>query len=149
MMSCHRGNSRDRTTAWHARAIAKFDAVPDRISSIQARERAADAPVSRSSHRFRLAFAAAANRADVLATGGDSAGEMAFRRRLCIRPSRSAVYRMRHPVVGRLTVTQQLLTAPQAPGQTLVICSAPKHSPSAAALQLLARTIEHGDAGPG
>jgi len=58
-----------------------------------------------------------------------------------IRPSQSAVYQMRHPLVGRLTVTHQLLTTTQAPGQTLVICSAPKHSPSAEALSLLARTI--------
>jgi transcriptional regulator with XRE-family HTH domain len=58
-----------------------------------------------------------------------------------IRPSQSAVYRMRHPLVGRLTITQQLLTTTQAPGQTLVICSAPRHSPSAEALSLLARTI--------
>lgn len=58
-----------------------------------------------------------------------------------IRPSQSAVYRMRHPLVGRLTVTQQLLTAPQAPGQTLVICSAPKDSPSTEALRLLAHAI--------
>jgi transcriptional regulator with XRE-family HTH domain len=58
-----------------------------------------------------------------------------------IRPSQSAVYRMQHPVVGRLTITQQLLTTAQAPGQTLVICSAPKHSPSAEALSLLTRTI--------
>jgi transcriptional regulator with XRE-family HTH domain len=58
-----------------------------------------------------------------------------------IRSSRSAVYRMQHPVVGRLTITQQLLTTAQAPGQTLVICSAPKDSPSAEALSLLARTV--------
>ncbi|MFC4949707.1 helix-turn-helix domain-containing protein [Pseudonocardia sp. GCM10023141] len=56
-----------------------------------------------------------------------------------IRPSQSAVYRMRHPVVGRLTVTQQLLTSVQAPGQTLVICSAPKGTSSAAALRLLSQ----------
>jgi transcriptional regulator with XRE-family HTH domain len=58
-----------------------------------------------------------------------------------IRPSQSAVYRMQHPVVGRLTITQQLLTTAQAPGQTLVICSAPRDSPSAGALSLLARTV--------
>jgi transcriptional regulator with XRE-family HTH domain len=57
-----------------------------------------------------------------------------------IRPSQSAVYRMQHPLVGRLTITQQLLTTAQAPGQTLVICSAPKQSPSSEALALLART---------
>jgi hypothetical protein len=56
-----------------------------------------------------------------------------------VRPAQSAVYRMQHPLVGRLTVTQQLLTAPQAPGQTLVICSAARHTPSAEALRLLAQ----------
>ncbi|HEV2375451.1 MAG TPA: helix-turn-helix transcriptional regulator [Streptosporangiaceae bacterium] len=58
-----------------------------------------------------------------------------------IRPSQSAVYRMQHPLIGRLTVTQQLLSTPQAPDQTLVICSAPKDSPSSEALSLLVRTI--------
>lgn len=57
-----------------------------------------------------------------------------------IRPSRSALYRMQHPVFGRLTVTQQLLRTAQAPGQTLVICSALRNSPFAEALALLART---------
>ncbi len=56
-----------------------------------------------------------------------------------IKSSRSAVYRMRHPLVGHLTVTQQMLTTPQAPDQTLVICSAPKHSSSTEALRLLAQ----------
>jgi transcriptional regulator with XRE-family HTH domain len=60
-----------------------------------------------------------------------------------IRTSQSAVYRMQHPVVGRLTVTQQLLTSAQAPGQTLVICSAPKDTPSAEALRLLSQSIRH------
>jgi MmyB-like transcription regulator ligand binding domain len=58
-----------------------------------------------------------------------------------IRPSQSAVYRMQHPIIGHLTITQQLLTTAQAPGQTLVICSAPKNTPSAQALSLLARTL--------
>lgn len=58
-----------------------------------------------------------------------------------IRPSQSAIYRMQHPLVGRLDVTQQLLTTPQAPGQTLVLCSTPKNSPSTTALRLLAQTI--------
>jgi transcriptional regulator with XRE-family HTH domain len=58
-----------------------------------------------------------------------------------ISPPQSVVYRMQHPVVGRLTVTQQPLTMAQAPGQTLVICSAPRHSPSAQALSLLACTL--------
>jgi transcriptional regulator with XRE-family HTH domain len=59
-----------------------------------------------------------------------------------IRPSHSAAYRMQHPLIGRLTVTQQLLPTTQAPGQTLVICSAPRHSPSAEALSLLARMAQ-------
>jgi transcriptional regulator with XRE-family HTH domain len=58
-----------------------------------------------------------------------------------VRPAQSAVYRMQHPLVGHLTVTQQFLTSPQAPGQTLVVCSAPKHSPSAQALRLLGGLI--------
>ncbi|MDQ2661625.1 MAG: helix-turn-helix transcriptional regulator [Actinomycetota bacterium] len=55
-----------------------------------------------------------------------------------VRPSNSATYRMRHPLVGSLSVTQQLLTAAQAPGQTVVICTAPAGSSSSEALGLLA-----------
>lgn len=56
-----------------------------------------------------------------------------------IRPSNSAIYQMRHPLVGPVTVKQQLLTTAEAPGQTLVICTAPKGSPSTEALHLLGR----------
>jgi transcriptional regulator with XRE-family HTH domain len=58
-----------------------------------------------------------------------------------IRNSTTVVYRMRHPLVGRLDVTQQLLTSAEAPGQTLVVCTAPAGSASFEALQLLARLI--------
>lgn len=58
-----------------------------------------------------------------------------------IRPSQPATYRMQHPLVGRLTITQQFLTTAQAPGQTLVICTAPAKSASAEALRLLTQSI--------
>ena len=58
-----------------------------------------------------------------------------------VRPSNSSVYRMQHPLVGRLTVTQQLLSSASAPGQTLVLCTAARDSASAQALRLLAHSI--------
>ncbi len=56
-----------------------------------------------------------------------------------IKTSTSSTYRMQHPLVGRLVVTQQLLTGAEHPEQTLLLCSTQAGSPSAAALQLLAR----------
>jgi len=56
-----------------------------------------------------------------------------------IRTSTTAVYRMRHPLVGRLDLTQQLLTSAEAPGQTLIICTAPADSTSSEALRLLSQ----------
>jgi len=56
-----------------------------------------------------------------------------------IRPSSSAIYHMRHPLVGPVTLKQQFLTNAEAPGQTTVICTAPKGSPSCEALLLLAQ----------
>lgn len=58
-----------------------------------------------------------------------------------VRQSNSSVYRMQHPLVGPLTVTQQLLSSTSAPGQTLVLCTAPRDSPSGRALRLLAHSI--------
>lgn len=58
-----------------------------------------------------------------------------------IRSSASAKYRMRHPLVGNLEVTQQLLTSAETPGQTLVVCTAPARSPSSEALRLLAQLV--------
>jgi transcriptional regulator with XRE-family HTH domain len=54
-----------------------------------------------------------------------------------IRTSTTAVYRMHHPLVGRIDVTQQLLTSSEASGQTVIICTAPQGSPSAEGLRLL------------
>lgn len=58
-----------------------------------------------------------------------------------IRSSTSAKYRMRHPLVGHLEVTQQLLTSAETPGQTLIVCTAPARSPSSEALRLLALLV--------
>ncbi|REK91264.1 XRE family transcriptional regulator [Streptomyces inhibens] len=50
----------------------------------------------------------------------------------------------RHPVVGPLTLTDELLTLPDDPGQRVVIYHAEPGSPSAAALRLLAATAAAG-----
>ena len=54
-----------------------------------------------------------------------------------IRTSTTAVYRMHHPLVGRIDVTQQLLTNSESSGQTVVLCTAPQGSPSAEGLRIL------------
>jgi len=58
-----------------------------------------------------------------------------------IKTSSAATYRMRHPVVGPLTVTQQMLSTLQAPEQNVVICTAPTGSATSTALALLTRPI--------
>ena len=58
-----------------------------------------------------------------------------------MRDSSSDSYRMRHPLVGDLTVTQQTLAFPQAPGRTVVICTAAADSASTQALDLLGRLV--------
>lgn len=60
-------------------------------------------------------------------------------------------YDLRHPLVGDLTVTQQTLRSVQNPEQTLVTCTVPAGSPSAAALSLLAHSAYPGpgDGGAG
>jgi transcriptional regulator with XRE-family HTH domain len=50
----------------------------------------------------------------------------------------TARYELRHPQVGSLTVTQQTLRSVEQPDQTLVACTAPPGSASAAALTMLA-----------
>ena len=50
----------------------------------------------------------------------------------------TASYELRHPQVGNLTVTQQTLRSIERPDQTLVTCTAPAGSASAAALAMLA-----------
>lgn len=59
-----------------------------------------------------------------------------------IRTSPTATYRMRHPLIGMVTVTQQLLTTAYAPEQTVVVCTSPADSASSHALRLLARIAD-------
>jgi transcriptional regulator with XRE-family HTH domain len=54
-----------------------------------------------------------------------------------VKPCTTAVYAMRHPLVGPLTVTQQTLAT--GPGPTVVVATTPPDSPSRAALTLLSQ----------
>jgi len=54
-----------------------------------------------------------------------------------IRTSITAIFRMRHPLVGYLDVTQQVLTSSGTSGQTLIACTASAGSPSSEALRNL------------
>jgi transcriptional regulator with XRE-family HTH domain len=58
-----------------------------------------------------------------------------------VEPCASEAYELDHPVVGRLTVTQQTLRIPQEPGQSLITITAEPGSPSAAALTMLQHTM--------
>ena len=58
-----------------------------------------------------------------------------------VAPCATAVYDLHHPLVGNLTVTQQTLRSIDTPDQTLVTCTAPAESASAAALAMLAQLI--------
>jgi transcriptional regulator with XRE-family HTH domain len=60
-----------------------------------------------------------------------------------------ASYDLRHPLIGRLTVTQQTLRSVHAAEQSLVTCTAPVGSPSAEALTLLAQLVAESEAGAG
>ncbi len=44
---------------------------------------------------------------------------------------------LHHPVVGKVTVTQQTLAIARSPGQSLIVCTTPAGSPSEQALVLL------------
>lgn len=57
-----------------------------------------------------------------------------------VRDCDVTVHTMRHPTVGELTVAQQTLPVPLAPGQHIVVATAAPGTPSADALTLLART---------
>jgi hypothetical protein len=57
-----------------------------------------------------------------------------------VRACATARYELHHPEVGDLTVTQQTPRSIERPGQTLVTCTVPAGSGSAAALTMLART---------
>ena len=54
-----------------------------------------------------------------------------------VKSGHSVEYVLRHPTVGMLTVTQQTLTASQAPDQSLVICVTERASSSSRAIRLL------------
>ncbi|SFR27984.1 Transcriptional regulator, contains XRE-family HTH domain [Lentzea waywayandensis] len=56
-----------------------------------------------------------------------------------VKACATAVYEMRHPLVGPLVVTQQTLS--NGPGPSVVVATAPPGSPSDAALSLLAHLI--------
>ncbi|MFI5908436.1 helix-turn-helix domain-containing protein [Dactylosporangium sp. NPDC051541] len=58
-----------------------------------------------------------------------------------VRDCDVAGYSMRHPLVGELTVTQQALPVPLAPGQRLVVATAPAGSDAAVSLSLLAHLV--------
>lgn len=54
-----------------------------------------------------------------------------------VTPCDAAAYDLHHPVVGRLTVTQQVLTIARSPGQSLVVVTTAAGTPSEEALALL------------
>jgi transcriptional regulator with XRE-family HTH domain len=60
-----------------------------------------------------------------------------------VRACAVASYEMRHPLVGALTVTQQTLS--QEPGQSIVVATAPTHSPARTTLALLAQATAQAD----
>jgi transcriptional regulator with XRE-family HTH domain len=59
----------------------------------------------------------------------------------------TAAYRLRHPMVGELTVTQQTLRSAQTPAQSLVTHTTTPGSASADALELLGRLVSDGRPG--
>jgi len=52
-----------------------------------------------------------------------------------------AVYEMRHPLVGTVTLSQQTVVSPEAEGQSIVVATAEAGSPSESALTLLAQAV--------
>ncbi|WP_426512904.1 helix-turn-helix domain-containing protein [Dactylosporangium sp. McL0621] len=60
-----------------------------------------------------------------------------------VRDCDIADYTMRHPLVGELTVTQQTLPVPLAPGQRLVVATAAIGSDAAVSLSLLAHLVSN------
>ncbi|MEV0411331.1 helix-turn-helix transcriptional regulator [Streptomyces sp. NPDC050448] len=56
-----------------------------------------------------------------------------------------ATYRMRHPLVGAVDVTQQAMPVPDGPGQRIVAVTAVAGSASQAALTLLAQAVAPGE----
>lgn len=58
-----------------------------------------------------------------------------------VKACAAARYELRHPLVGRLTITQQALRSIETPDQTLITCTAEVASASAEALTLLAQLL--------
>jgi len=58
-----------------------------------------------------------------------------------------AVYEMRHPLVGAVTLNQQTLLSPGANGQSIVVATAEAGSPSESAMTLLAQAAVPAEAG--
>jgi hypothetical protein len=58
-----------------------------------------------------------------------------------VKSGHSVEYVLRHPAIGMLTVTQQTLTASQAPEQSLVTCTTVRNSSSSEAVRLLVQLI--------
>ncbi|GGZ93845.1 transcriptional regulator [Streptomyces subrutilus] len=54
-----------------------------------------------------------------------------------VAPCDAASYELHHPVIGRVTVTQQTLSIARAPDQVLIVCTTSVGSPSEEALVLL------------
>lgn len=58
-----------------------------------------------------------------------------------IQPCSVAVYEMRHPLVGSVTVSQQTLLSPVGAGPSIIVATAEAGSPSATALALLDQAV--------
>ncbi len=58
-----------------------------------------------------------------------------------IQPCTVAVYEMRHPLVGAVTLSQQTLLTPEGDGQSIVVATTDAGSPSEAAMSLLAHAV--------
>ncbi|WP_425285692.1 hypothetical protein [Amycolatopsis rubida] len=58
-------------------------------------------------------------------------------RRRRVGPCDADSSELRHPVVGRVTVTQQTLSVARSPEQVLIVCTTPEGSASEEALTLL------------
>ncbi|MFB9428575.1 helix-turn-helix transcriptional regulator [Streptoalloteichus tenebrarius] len=56
-----------------------------------------------------------------------------------VKPCEGATYRLRHPLVGELTVTQQALSLPHSPEQSVLVVTAEQGSSSQDTLRLLGR----------
>lgn len=54
-----------------------------------------------------------------------------------VTPCDAATYKLHHPVIGMVTVTQQTLSIARAPEQVLIVCTTPARSPAEEALALL------------